>query len=173
MQHTGDTDLSQAVKVCWLRIKAVFKYSEPPPPPPLTPLHGHRQPLVLVADPGFQNREPYIFFSIFWPFNEKRIGYKNTPRAHFNGIRLQHIRRKYCTIEMGVLEVLPIIFLWKYSDDSLIRTRLFPVDISGLTSFPDYWIAYQSRNGNRFPHFFVQISEIFWIIGARINESSL
>ena len=27
----------------------------------------------------------------------------------------------------------------KYSDDSLIRTRLlFPVDISGLTSFPDY-----------------------------------
>ena len=37
-----------------------------------------------------------------------------------------------------------------YSDDSLIRTRLFPVDISGLTSFPDYWIAH-----------------------ARINESSL
>ena len=25
-----------------------------------------------------------------------------------------------------------------YSDDSLIRTHLFPVDISGLTSFPDY-----------------------------------
>ena len=25
-----------------------------------------------------------------------------------------------------------------YSDDSLIRTRLFPVDISGLTSCPDY-----------------------------------
>ena len=25
-----------------------------------------------------------------------------------------------------------------YSDDSLIRTRLFPVDISGLTSFQDY-----------------------------------
>ena len=25
-----------------------------------------------------------------------------------------------------------------YSDDSLIRTRLFSVDISGLKSFPDY-----------------------------------
>ena len=25
-----------------------------------------------------------------------------------------------------------------YSDDSFIRTRLFLVDISGLTSFPDY-----------------------------------
>ena len=25
-----------------------------------------------------------------------------------------------------------------YSDDSLIRTRLFLVDIAGLTSFPDY-----------------------------------
>ena len=29
----------------------------------------------------------------------------------------------------------------KYSDDSLIRTRLFPPKISGLTSFPDYRIA--------------------------------
>ena len=29
-----------------------------------------------------------------------------------------------------------------YSDDLFIRTRLFPVDISGLTSFPDYWIAH-------------------------------
>ena len=28
-----------------------------------------------------------------------------------------------------------------YSDDSLYRTRLFPADTSGLTSFPDYWIA--------------------------------
>ena len=26
----------------------------------------------------------------------------------------------------------------KYGDDSLIRTRLFPGDISGLTSVPDY-----------------------------------
>ena len=25
-----------------------------------------------------------------------------------------------------------------YSDDSLIRTHLFPPEISGLTSFPDY-----------------------------------
>ena len=30
----------------------------------------------------------------------------------------------------------------KYSDDSLNRTRLFPVDTSGLTSIPDYWIAH-------------------------------
>ena len=30
----------------------------------------------------------------------------------------------------------------KYSDDSFIRTRLFPVDISGLTSFQDYRIAH-------------------------------
>ena len=29
-----------------------------------------------------------------------------------------------------------------YSDDSFIRTRLSPVDISGLTSLPDYWIAH-------------------------------
>ena len=29
-------------------------------------------------------------------------------------------------------------FLTVYSDDSLIRTRLFPVDMSGVTSFPDY-----------------------------------
>ena len=28
-----------------------------------------------------------------------------------------------------------------FSDDSFIQTRLFPVDISGLKSFPDYWIA--------------------------------
>ena len=28
--------------------------------------------------------------------------------------------------------------LTEYSDDSLIRTRLFPPEISGLTSFPDY-----------------------------------
>ena len=32
-----------------------------------------------------------------------------------------------------------------YSDDSLIRTRLFPADISGLKSFPDYWIAHKSE----------------------------
>ena len=31
-----------------------------------------------------------------------------------------------------------------YSGDSFIRTRLLPVDISRLTSFPDYWIAYVS-----------------------------
>ena len=29
-----------------------------------------------------------------------------------------------------------------YSDDSFIRTRLSPADTSGLTSFPDYWVAY-------------------------------
>ena len=29
-----------------------------------------------------------------------------------------------------------------YSDDSFIQKRLFPVDISGLTSFKDYWIAH-------------------------------
>ena len=29
-----------------------------------------------------------------------------------------------------------------YSDDLFIPTRLFPADISGLTSFPDYWIAH-------------------------------
>ena len=28
-----------------------------------------------------------------------------------------------------------------YSDDSFIRTRLLPVDMSVLTSFPDYRIA--------------------------------
>ena len=34
------------------------------------------------------------------------------------------------------------LFLWnQYSDDSLIRTRLFPLEISGLTSFPDCWIT--------------------------------
>ena len=46
------------------------------------------------------------------------------------------------------------ISIWKYySDDLLIRTHLFPVDISGLTSFPDYWNAHQCIKGNRFPHF--------------------
>ena len=29
-----------------------------------------------------------------------------------------------------------------YSDDSFIRTLLSPADTSGLTSFPDYWVAY-------------------------------
>ena len=29
-----------------------------------------------------------------------------------------------------------------YIDDSFIRTHLFPDDIYGLTSFPDYWIAH-------------------------------
>ena len=29
-----------------------------------------------------------------------------------------------------------------YNDDSFIRTHLFPLDISGLTSLPDYWIAH-------------------------------
>ena len=33
-------------------------------------------------------------------------------------------------------------YMYMYSDNSYIRTRLFPVDISGLTSFPDYWIAH-------------------------------
>ena len=61
----------------------------------------------------------YFFRFFFLPFNEKRIGYQNTPRAHFNGVRLQHIRRKYCTIEMGVLEVLPQNFFMK------IVTKLF------------------------------------------------
>ena len=46
-----------------------------------------------------------------------------------------------------------------YSDDSFIRTSLFSVNISGLTSFPDYWIAHKSRRGNRFP-LFVQNSKI-------------
>ena len=40
-----------------------------------------------------------------------------------------------------------------YSDDSFIQTRLFPVNISKLTSFPDYWIANKSGRGIRFPHF--------------------
>ena len=40
-----------------------------------------------------------------------------------------------------------------YSDDSFIRTRLFPIDISGLMSFLDYWIAHSSGRGNQFPHF--------------------
>ena len=55
-----------------LRIKAVFEYSEPPPPPlSLTPLPCHRQPLVPVADPGFQKRGPHIFFDFFFlPFYE-------------------------------------------------------------------------------------------------------
>ena len=29
-----------------------------------------------------------------------------------------------------------------YSDESFIQTRLFLLDISGLTSFPDYLIAH-------------------------------
>ena len=32
-------------------------------------------------------------------------------------------------------------FVLMYSDDLLIQTRLFPLEISGLTSFPDYWIS--------------------------------
>ena len=31
---------------------------------------------------------------------------------------------------------------FEYSDDLFIRTRLFPNDISGLMSFPDYSIAH-------------------------------
>ena len=31
---------------------------------------------------------------------------------------------------------------FNYSDDSFIRTRLFPSDTSGLMSFPDYWISH-------------------------------
>ena len=30
----------------------------------------------------------------------------------------------------------------EYSDDLFIRACLSPVDISGLTSFPDYWIGH-------------------------------
>ena len=35
-----------------------------------------------------------------------------------------------------------LVHVLKYSDDSFIRTRLSPADTSGLTSFPDYWVAY-------------------------------
>ena len=45
-------------------------------------------------------------------------------------------------IDITALLKLTWIFAgYVYSDDSLIRTRLFPPEISGLTSFPDYWIA--------------------------------
>ena len=40
-----------------------------------------------------------------------------------------------------------------YSDDLLIRTLLFPSDISGLTRFPDYLITTVSPSGNQFPYF--------------------
>ena len=32
--------------------------------------------------------------------------------------------------------------MYLYSDDLFIRTRWFPVDITRLTSFPDYWITH-------------------------------
>ena len=49
---------------------------------------------------------------MFFPFNEKRRDYQNTPRAHFNGIRLQHIRRKY-KWNGGIGGPPPNFFLWK------------------------------------------------------------
>ena len=65
------------------------------------------------------------------------------------------------------------IFVFKkllYSDDSLIQTRLFPVDISGLTSFPDYRIAHQSRNGNRFPHLNTNERGLEYFIPTKFGE---
>ena len=38
--------------------------------PPLTPLPGHRQPLVLVPDPGFQKRGRIFFFRFFFAFEK-------------------------------------------------------------------------------------------------------
>ena len=35
-----------------------------------------------------------------------------------------------------------VYYAYVYSDDSFIRTHLFPVDISGLMSVPDYWITH-------------------------------
>ena len=60
----------------------------------------------------------------------------------------------------------------QYSDDSFIQTRLFPFDSSGLTSFPDYWIANLSGCGNQFPNFLPGLAG-FPDYRSRINESSL
>ena len=48
----------------------------------------------------------------------------------------------------------------KYSDDSLIRTRLFPVNISGLTSFPGLLNRPSVQERKSVPELFVRISEI-------------
>ena len=47
---------------------------------------------------------------------------------------IMHIYNGYTTFVPSLV--------YMYSDDSLNQTRLFPADISGLTSFPDYWIAH-------------------------------
>ena len=57
---------------------------------------------------------------------------------------------------------------WYYSDDSLIRTRLFPVNISGLTSFLDYWIAHLSGRWriSNITYDVVDIASFRWIYVA-------
>ena len=59
-----------------------------------------------------------------------------------------------------------------YRDDSLIRTRLFPVDISGLTVF-QITESPSSEETEIGSHTFCPDKRDFRTIGARINESSL
>ena len=57
-----------------------------------------------------------------------------------------------------VNEVIMLCVVLIYSDDLFIRTRLLPVDISGLTSFLDYWMAHQSGGENWFAHFLSRLA---------------
>ena len=45
------------------------------------------------------------------------------------------------------------IQLITYSDVSFIQTRLFPIEIFGLTSFLDYWIKHSFGRESLFPQF--------------------
>ena len=54
-------------------------------------------------------------------------------------IAKENLRYKRNELELFVLKLPQYII---YGDDLFIRTRLFPVDVSGLTSFLDYRIAH-------------------------------
>ena len=62
-----------------------------------------------------------------WPVAGPAAGRCEAPSGH---IFKRHERIK--------VRWLTDIYIYIYSDESLIRTRLFPINISRLTSFPDY-----------------------------------
>ena len=54
------------------------------------------------------------------------------------GVDLQTEKDDYVSVKKGLSKFISEIGC---NDDSFIWTHLFPVEISGLMSFPDYWIA--------------------------------
>ena len=80
------------------------------------------------------------------------------PKSYFLQIHVQMYNSASGKGDLSTIPCIHCTYYYKYSDDSLIRTRLFSVDISGLTSFPVNCPSFQKRKS--VSALFVWISEI-------------